>query len=170
MLILDLVNHVPSRLLLQTEVGTQPLDSVIVCLLALSTDETCNNSAIRDAGYDTRSTREELSVALESRPVNSLTRSEDNHDQFAEKGVVDDPKLPDDSPDTYLGKAIQIAAKTPISSPYHLQETNVDHAVPCTIYVMQSPHRTPYHTCRRKAPSILCTNHIRWNTCVQKEP
>ncbi|VTT68198.1 unnamed protein product [Fusarium fujikuroi] len=66
-------------------------------------DETCHNSAIRDAGYDTRSTREELSVALESRPVNSLTRSEDNHDQFAEKGVVDDPKLPDDSPDTYLG-------------------------------------------------------------------
>ncbi|KAF5614147.1 cutinase transcription factor 1 beta [Fusarium subglutinans] len=62
-------------------------------------DEASHHSATRDAGYNTRSTFEESSVALQSRPVNSLTRSEDNH----EKGVGDDPKLPDDSPDTYLG-------------------------------------------------------------------
>jgi hypothetical protein len=158
MLILDLVNHVTSRPLLQTDVGTQPLDSMVLCLLALSTDATSPRSAIREVGYDTRSTFEELGVALES--------SEDNHDQLAEKGMGDDPKLPDDSPDTYLGKAIQITTKTPISSPYHSQGTNVDRAVPCTISVMQSPHRT---RCR-KAPAILCTSHIKWNTCAQKEP
>ncbi|KAF5241567.1 hypothetical protein FANTH_9078 [Fusarium anthophilum] len=62
-------------------------------------EEASHHSAIRDAGYDASSTFEESSVALQSRPVNSLTRSEDNH----EKGVGDDPKLPDDSPDTYLG-------------------------------------------------------------------
>ncbi|KAF5967422.1 cutinase transcription factor 1 beta [Fusarium coicis] len=95
MLILDLVNHVTSRPLLQTDVGTQPLDSVVLCLLALSTDAVSPRSAIREVGYDTRSTFEELGVALES--------GEDNHDQLAEMGVGDGPKLPDDSPDTYLG-------------------------------------------------------------------
>ncbi|KAF5634684.1 cutinase transcription factor 1 beta [Fusarium sp. NRRL 52700] len=126
----NLVNHVPN-VLLQTEVGTQPHDAVIVCLLALSTDEASHNSAIRGAEYDTRSTFEELGVALESRPVNNLT-SQENHDQFAEKGMEDDPKLPDDSPDTYLGKTIQTAAKN--THELTLSLTGDKRGPRCTVY------------------------------------